>query len=122
MQTGITGQPEQRFRSRREGQRWSIPRWQREKSYLTGSAGSKRASARVISTVVVHEGEARRVRPRLRDSLWTWTSTGTNRPLGRTPSWAHRPRSTPARGRTIQRGKTRGRFTPPPARPTADRV
>ncbi len=45
---------------RRDGQRWSIPMWQREKSYFTGSTGSKRARPRVISSAVFQERSFRR--------------------------------------------------------------
>src|SRR5271156_4119501 len=80
--TGFTPQPSQRAGSRRDGQRWSMPMWQRAKSYLTGSVGSKRERARVISSVVVQERSARDVKPRFRDSLWMWVSTGQRRTLG----------------------------------------
>ena len=45
MQTGLMPHPSHRAASRREGQRCNMPMWQSEKSYPTGSVGSKRARA-----------------------------------------------------------------------------
>ena len=44
--------------------------WHRAKSYFTGSAGSNRRIAAVISSAVFHDTSARSVKPRFRLSLW----------------------------------------------------
>jgi hypothetical protein len=54
-----TPQPSQRAASRREGQCWSMPRWQREKSYFTGSSGSSARREAVISSAVVQDTSLR---------------------------------------------------------------
>ncbi|EYF05779.1 Hypothetical protein CAP_2780 [Chondromyces apiculatus DSM 436] len=61
----MTPHPSQRTGSRREGQRWSMPRWQSAKSYFTGSSGSKRRSAAVISSAVFQLVVCRSVSPML---------------------------------------------------------
>ena len=70
------------------------------KSYLTGSWASKPRSRRVISAAVFIDASLRRVSPRFRAMRCTWVSTGITRRAG---SIGQIPRSTPSRGRAIQR-------------------
>jgi hypothetical protein len=69
-----------------------MPRWQSEKSNLTGSAGSIARSEAVISAAIFQPGLAYRVKRRQRPSRMTCVSSGTISFAAGTR--VHTPRST----------------------------
>ena len=76
-----------------------IPRWQMEKSYLTGSAGSSARSFAVISRAMRQSACFRVVKPSSPQILWMCASTGITSFAGEMP--VQSPRSMPSSGRTI---------------------
>ena len=88
-----------------------MPRWQREKSYLTGSRGSSARSDRVMSAAIRQPGLVSLVSRRHRPTRMTWVSSGTISCAGRTRD--QMPRSTRSM-RTIQRRNRFRRLQAPP--------
>jgi len=89
-----------------------MPRWQTEKSYFTGSAGSSFRSDAVMSRAIRHPGLVYSVRRRQRPTRITCVSSGTINFAGDTRF--HTPRSSASR-RTIQRRNRFNRLQPDPA-------
>ena len=88
-----------------------MPRWQSEKSYFTGSAGSIARSDAVISAAIRQPGLLRRVSRRQAPTRTMCVSSGTTSPAGDTR--VQTPTSTASR-RTIQRRKRFSRLQAPP--------
>src|SRR5690349_18486849 len=72
-----------------------------EKSYLTGSSGSKRLSCAVISRAIFQSACFLAVKPNNLHIRWIWASTGITSLDG--DMLFQTPRSMPSSGRTIQR-------------------
>ena len=90
-----------------------IPRWQSEKSYLTGSSGSSAAQRRRdVARHRASPGSCSASAARQRPTRITWVSSGTTSADGGTRD--HTPRSSASR-RTIQRRNRFNRLQPLPA-------